>query len=159
MTGVVEVVRGRTEKTCIKSGGLRKEGCAVSLQGAPKPRLIIDFDKPGSPLQRQQTRCDYLFVAEAPTGPDWVVPMELKRGEMDASEVVGQLKAGARAAEQLVPSTLAVTFRPVAAFGGGITKAQRNALRAPRNKVPFHGVAEFVRLIRCGGKLIQGLGP
>ena len=157
MTGVVEAVRGRAEKTCIKSGGLRKEGCSVSLQDAPKPRLIIDFDKPGSPLARQQTRCDYLFVAQVPTEPGWVVPVELKRGEMDATEVVGQLKAGARASEQLVPGTIAVNFRPVAAVGGGIAKAQRNALRAPRNKVPFRGTAEFVRLIRCGGKLIQGL--
>ena len=46
-------------------GRLRKEGCKVSLNDAPEPRLIVDFDKPGSPLGQNQTRCDYLFVADS----------------------------------------------------------------------------------------------
>lgn len=159
MTGLVETVRGKVENTCVKSGGLRKEGCTVSLQGAPRPRLIIDFDKPGFPLERQEIRCDYLFVAEVSAKPAWLALLELKRGKMDASEVVGQLKAGARAAEQLLPNTMPVNFRPIAACGGGMTKSERKELRAKRNKVPFHGTAEAVRLIKCGGKLIQGLQP
>ena len=159
MTGLVETVRGKVENTCVRSGRLRREGCTVSLQGAPQLRLVIDFDKPGSPLERQQTRCDYLFVAEVPAKSGWLAPLELKRGKLDASEVVGQLRAGARAAEQLVPDTMPVNFRPIAAFGGGITKSERNELRANRNKVRFHGTAESVRLIKCGGKLTQGLLP
>ena len=159
MTGLVETVRGKVENTCVHSGRLRKEGCTASLQDAPQPRLIIDFDRPGSPLEGQQTRCDYLLVAEDPGKPSWVVPTELKKGQLDTSQVVGQLKAGARAAEQLVPDTTAVNFRPIAAYGGGITKSERKELRANRNKVRFHGTAESVRLIKCGGKLTQGLLP
>ena len=159
MTGVVGTVRKKVNCTCIENRGIKKKGCSVSLKDAPKPRLIIDFDKPGSPLGKNQKRCDYLLVAEVLTKPDWVAPLELKHGEMDASEAVGQLKAGARAAEQLVPNTMSVNFRPVVAFGGGIDKAERNALRNKRNRVWFHGMAESVRLIKCGEKLTKALGP
>ena len=159
MTGLVGTIRGKVNSTCIEYRGIKKEGCSVSLRDAPQPRLIIDFDKPGSPLGKHQTRNDYLFVAEVPTKPDWVVPLELKGGEMDASEVVGQLKAGARSAEQLVPNAMSVNFRPVVAFGGGIDKAERKVLRAKPNKVRFHGIAEPVRLIKCGDQLIKALGP
>ena len=157
MTGLVSTVRGKVNSSCIENRGMKKDGCSVSLKDAPQPRLIIDFDKPGSPLGRNQTRNDYLFVAEVSAKPDWVVPLELKGGEVDASEVVGQLKAGARAAEQLVPKAMSVNFRPIVAFGGGIDKAERNALRNKRNRVQFHGMAESVRLIKCGDQLIKAL--
>ena len=153
MKGLVETVRGKVESTCVINRGLRKEGCVVSLRDAPKPRLIIDFDKPGSPLGKHQTRCDYLFVAEVPNKLGWVVPLELKKGRLDASGVVGQLKAGASAAEELVPDTVTVNFRPVVASGGN--KAERAELRLVRNKVRFHGTAEYVRLLKCGDKLID----
>ena len=153
MTGVVETVRGKVENTCVISGRLKKEGCSVSLKDAPQPRLIIDFDKPGSPLGKNQTRCDYLFVAEVSSKPGWVVPIELKKGRLDASKAVEQLRAGASAAEQLVPNTVTVNFRPVVASGGN--KAERAELRAERNRVRFHGTAQPVRLIKCGDKLIE----
>ena len=159
MTGVVEMVRSMVENTCVISKGLRKEGCTVSLKDVPQSRLIIDFDKPGSPLGKNQARCDYLCVAEVAGKPGWVVPLELKRGGIDASKVVRQLNAGARAAKRLVPNTMKVNFRPVVAYGGGIHTAERNALRANHNKVQFHGTAEPVRLIKCRGQLIEGIKP
>ena len=50
MTGLVKAVAGMLDQRCMVSGRLKKEGCAVSLKDAPAPRLIVDFDKPGSPL-------------------------------------------------------------------------------------------------------------
>ena len=167
MTGLVGTVRGKVNNTCIGNRGIKKEGCSVSLKDAPQPRLIIDFDKPGAPLVNKPgarpgddpIHCDYLFVAEVSSKPGWVVPLELKnQKKMDASEVVGQLKAGARSAEQLVPNTMTVNFRPVVAFSGGIRKDERNALKANRNKVRFHGTTEPVRLIKCGDQLTKALG-
>ena len=159
MSGLVETVRKRVEKDCIKNRGLRKEGCSISLKDAPKPHLIIDFDLPGSPLGQRQTRCDYLFIADDTDISGWVVPLELKSGMMKASAVARQLNAGARVAEQLIPKQNTVNFRPVAAFGGGIHKAERNALKTERNKVQFHGTVEYVRLIKCEARLIQGIRP
>ena len=155
MTGLVEAVRKNVDESCVAIR-IEKDGCMISLNGAPKPRLIIDFDKPGSPLMQVQKRCDYLFVAEAPDNPGWVVPLELKSGSVDASEVVKQLQAGASTAEKLVPDKMAVKFRPVAAFRGGIHKAERNKLKS--NQVRFRQCSESVRLINCDAPLTKALG-
>ena len=158
MTGLVGMVRGKVNNTCIENRGIKKEGCSVSLKDAPQPRLVIDFDEQGSPLGKNQTRCDYLFVAEDHSKPGWVVPLELKKGQLDTSGIVRQLKAGAHAAEQLIPNTMAVNFRPVVAYGGGIHTAERNALKAKHNQVRFHGTVEPVRLIKCKEQLTKALG-
>ncbi len=155
MRRLVDTVRGKVKKTCLVSGGLKKEGCSVSLKDAPRRRLIVDFDKPGSPLSKKKSRCDYLYVAEDAGNSGWVAPMELKKGRLDASKAVKQLKAGARVAEKLVPDSESVNFRPVAASGGN--KAERVELRAKKNRVGFHGTSEVIRLIKCGERLMDAL--
>ena len=64
MSGLVQRVRARVDDRCIATR-IRKQGCSVSLDGAPAPRVIVDFDKLGSPLGPSDQRCDYLFVADA----------------------------------------------------------------------------------------------
>ena len=157
MTGLVENVRNTLDQRCLVNGGLKKRGCKVSIKGAPSPRLIVDFDKPGSPLGSHQTRCDYLFFAEDAEGLGWVAPLELKRGRLHADEVVRQLQAGACAAEELVSSNEPVTFRPVAASGRK-SKAERNKLKSKGSRVWFHGRAKAVKLISCGAPLAGALG-
>ena len=153
MTGLVDTVRGKVQNTCLISGRLKKEGCSVFLKDAPRRRLIVDFDKPGSPLHEKETRCDYLLLAEDADFSGWVVPIELKKGRLDASKAAKQLKAGAKIAEKLVPDSISVNFRPVAAVGG--SKAERVELRAKKNRVWFHGTSEIIRLIKCGERLID----
>ena len=155
MTGLVKAVRGKVDDACVTSGHLQKEGCAVKLRDAPFTRLIIDFDKPGSPLGQDQKRCDYLFVAEVTGKPGLVVPLELMRGKVEARKVVEQLQAGACAAERLVPSSLKISFHPVLAFGGGLHKSERTAMK---RKVVFHGYSKPIFLIRCGDQLTKALG-
>ena len=157
MTGLVENVRDTLDQRCLVNGGLKKRGCKVSIKGAPSPRVIVDFDKPGSPLGSHQPRCDYLFVAEDAEGLGWVAPLELKRGRLHADEVVRQLQAGACAAEEFVPSNEPVTFCPVAASGRR-SKAERNKLKSKGSRVRFHGRAKAVKLISCGGPLAGALG-
>ena len=101
MTHLVNRARNAISRRCI-GHRLRKKGCTISLAGAPAPRLIIDFDKPGSPLRSFSTRCDYLFIAKGEDNCGWVAPLELKRGRLDAAKVVGQLQEGACAAERLI---------------------------------------------------------
>ena len=155
MTGLVAAVRKKVDDACVTNGRLQKEGCSVKLRDAPPTRLIIDFDRPGSPLGPDQKRCDYLFVAAVTGKLGWVVPLELMSGRVDASKVVGQLQAGACAAEQLVPSNLTISFHPVLASGGGMHKSERTAMR---KKVVFRGYSEPIRRIRCGDQLTKALG-
>ena len=98
MSGLAARIRANVDGRCIATR-IRKDGCSVSLNGVPSDRLIVDLDKPGSPLGQADARCDYLFVAEDGAGAGWVAPMELTRGRCVASKFVRQLRAGASAAD------------------------------------------------------------
>ena len=158
MIGLVKTACAALDQRCLVSGTLNKNGCKIPMQGTPGPHLIVDFDKPGSPLAPNQTRCDYLYVAEDAGGPGWVAPLELQRGCLHATKVVRQLQAGATAAEGFVPSNEPVRFRPFAAYGRS-HKAERNKLKRKNSHIRFHGRAEAVRLISCGNPLAQVLFP
>ena len=155
MTTLVDQVRGKLDDHCIVQR-MKKQGCKVSLEGAPQPRLIVDFDKPGSPLPACSTRCDYLLVAECERARGWVAVLELKRGQLRPSQVVGQLQAGAYAAERIVPRDFVspsetFRFRPVA-VAKSVPKYARVQLKKADN-IRFHGHREPVRLMSCGGTL------
>ena len=152
MTELLDAVRNQVFPKCLTERCSRP-GCPVPLTNAPSPRLIIDFDKPGSPLSERETRCDFLFIAEEGNNPGWVAPLELKGGRVDVSEAIKQLQAGASVAEALVSQDLKVNFRPIIA-SGNIPKAERAALK---RTIRFHGNSMPVRRIRCGAPLIQGL--
>ncbi len=152
MTGLVDAVREKVSPKCL-SRKCSRPGCSVPLKDAPNPRLIIDFDKPDSPLGERDTSCDFLFIAEGDDESAWVAPLELKSGGIDASEVIKQLQAGARAAEKLVCRNLPVNFRPIVA-SGNLPKAERTAIK---RTIRFHRDSMPVRRIRCGAPLTQAL--
>ena len=142
-----------------KTGGpIRKNGCHVPLHDSPTRRLIVDIDKSGSRLSGHQVRCDYLFIADGQGHDGWVVPMELKRGALDAEKVYRQLKAGAVLAEKIVPRRAKIRFRPTAAYGS-IRIADRNKLKTARYSIKYRGVHETIRLLKCGTPLISILRP
>lgn len=157
MTGLVEAVRRKIDDSCIEGGSLQRKDCEISLEDAPQPRVVIDFDKPGSPLGKRQVRCEYLFVADRAGGGGWVVPMEFKSSRMKVSKVAKQLQAGAGAAEKLVPKERRMTLCPVAVLHEGINKWQRQDLRRPDNAVQFRGCREPVRVLLCGALLTDVL--
>ena len=155
MTGLVKKARKKLDDTrCLVSGRLRKDGCSVSMTDVAAPRLIIDLDRPGSPLGPNATRCDYLLIVDGKDGPGWVAPLELKRGRLHAGKVVRQLQAGAAAAESLIGSEDQTKFRPIAACGNA-PKAERNELRKTINRIRLHGRTEAIRLVTCGDRLVQ----
>ena len=158
MTELVATVRGGLNGSCLIVGGLNKNGCKISMENAPRPRVVVDFDRPGSPLASHELRCDYLFIAEGGAGRGWVAPLELKKGRLHAGEAVRQLRAGARAAERLVPPGEEISLRPIAAVGA-MPKAERRRLRNADNRVEFRGRMEEVRLMRCGEPLVRALCP
>ena len=158
MTGLVEAVRRKIEDSCIEDGALRRKDCEISLEDAPRPRIVIDFDKPGSPLGESRKRCEYLFVGDRDGGGGWVVPMEFKSSRMNVSRVAEQLRAGARVAERLVPKQSPISFRPVAVIYESVNKKQRRDLKEARNAVRYRGYREPVRVLQCGGLLTEVLG-
>ena len=71
---LVKAVRRELSSRCLVSGGLNKKGCKVLLRGTPRSYAVVDFDKPGSPLGPEDSRCDYLYVADGKDDTGWVVP-------------------------------------------------------------------------------------
>ena len=150
----MEAVRPKVGDGCLDRK-CKRPGCRVSLKGVPQPHLIIDFDEPDSPLGKSQTRCDYLFVADGNRNGGWVVPLELKRGRYDAGEVVKQLEAGGKVAEDIVPGKTKVRFRPVLVFGRAPHPAEILELR--RSKIRFRGSEKRIESMKCGGGLREKL--
>ena len=84
MNDLVARVREQLDQQCLEGREtLRKQKCEVSLAEMPRVRVVADLDRPGSPLGKHDTRCDYLVFAEEGGGKSWkgwVVPLELKAG-------------------------------------------------------------------------------
>ena len=151
---LLEKIRDEFEpKGCIVKR-LKKDGCKVGMTGVPKDKVVIDFDKPGSPLSENEKRCDYFVFVEERNPLDWVMVLELKRGKLHANEVVKQLQASASVAEKIVPSSHKIQFRPIA-VSRGISRRERNHLK--NKSITFHKHSEAVRLMSCGTPLAEVL--
>ena len=154
MANLVRRIRENLPDECFVTGRLRKKGCSVSLRNAPTPSITIDMDNKKAPVRQSETKCDYIFIG----GSDDVllIPLELKKGELDASDIVKQLQAGANiAAARIIPKRAQVQFRPVAFCGGKFRKVETR--RLSQSKIRFRGKHFDIKLSRCGSPLINAL--
>ena len=138
-----------------------KEGCRVSmanLQSKPVNRVVLDVDL-AFPTDRAKTnQCDLILFHIDDTQNDLVVaPMELKRGDVDASEAVAQLQAGARIVDNCTPDDVDMNLVFVLVHGGSMHRSQRNRLRTSR--IRFRGTEFPINTTRCGyeGNLAEAL--
>ena len=152
MANLVGRIKDSLPDGCIASGRLRKEGCSVSLKNAPTPSVTIDMDKRQAPVGGNETKCDYIFIG----GCDdvYLVPLELKRGKLDASDVVKQLQAGANIADLIISRREQVQFLPVAVCGR-FHRADRNRLSKSSSNIRFKGKQFNVSILRCDQPLVD----
>ena len=152
MTDAIEGIRREFRSTCLVNS-LERGDCTISLDGVPEPRLVVDLDLPGSPLNQSAVRCDHLLFAGGSASAILVAPVEFKG--VWRRKIPDQLQAGAGVAEARVPSGTNVRFRPVAALRRFKPKgAQHDA----RRMVTFRGRAEPVRVVLCGDRLAKAVG-
>ena len=144
-----------------KATSYTREGCRVSmanLQSKPVNRVVLDVDL-AFPTDRAKTnQCDLiLFHIDDAQNDLVVVPMELKGGDVDASEAVAQLREGARIIDRHVPNDVEMNLVLVLVHGGSMHRSQRNRLRTSR--VRFRGEEFPINTARCGhqGNLAQAL--
>ena len=154
MADLVERIRENLPNECLAKGKYRKKGCSVSLQKAPVPFIMIDMDKPQAPVKQNDTKCDYIFIGGSSNV--FLVPLELKRGKLDASDVVRQLQAGANIADnRIIPKRESVQLLPVAICGGKFHRAEIR--RLSQHKIRFRGKPSNVQLLKCGDPLTKAL--
>ncbi len=138
-----------------------KEGCRVSmanLQSKPANRVVLDVDLAFPTDQADTNQCDLiLFHIDDVQNGLVAVPMELKRGDVDASEAVAQLQDGARIVDRCTPNDVEMNLVLVLVHGGSIHRSQRNRLRTAR--IRFRGAEFPINTARCGhqGNLAQAL--
>ena len=150
MCDLMERLKGEIPKRAIVNK-CAKEGCEVSLRNAPSPHLVINVDAPFFGLENE-SHCDFLFISCDCAGEDnWGVPLELKRGSPNATEMINQLKAGSGFAQDRIPAKHKTRFLPVGVYGGRLHTSQRDRLRKAR--ISFRGKKYEIELVRCGTPL------
>ena len=135
-----------------------KEGCRVSMENIPTNRIVLDVDLAFPTGRTGTNQCDFvLFYIDAAQNNLIGVPMELKRGDVNASEAVAQLQEGARIVDNCTPNNFDVNLVLVLVHGGSMHRSQRNRLRTSR--IRFRGEEFSINTARCGhqGNLAQVL--
>ena len=134
------------------------EGCRVSMANIPTNRIVLDVDLAFPTGRAGINQCDFvLFYIDAAQNNLIGVPMELKRGDVNASEAVAQLQEGARIVDNCTPNDVEVNLILVLVHGGSMHRSQRNRLRTSR--IRFRGEEFPINTARCGhqGNLAQAL--
>lgn len=152
MSGLGDIIsrlRGRVPPESVVTS-LSKSGCRVRLDRLIGDRLIIDVDKI---VADGKEKCDYLLFGNQPL----VAPIELKRGEVGATEARRQLQAGADLANELVrPTSLRCDLKPIV-FSKKVNKAERDQLKRRSHFVHYRGKVEEIRLANCDTSLVDAL--
>ena len=136
-----------------------RDGCRVYMTGVPSSRVIVDIERVFARRRMAGRRCDFVLFLQTAGDVLVIVPVELKSGDADASQVAEQLQAGAEFVAGIVSNTPAPTFRPVLFHGQGLHPKQRKVLN--RAKVRIQGVDFSIKTARCGqpGNLARVLSP
>ena len=151
------------EEICQQIGNKRatshtKEGCRISMANLPSERVVLDVDL-AFPTDRANTnQCDFiLFYIDSAQNSIVGVPMELKGGNVNASEAVAQLREGARLVDDFAPSDIRINLVLVLVHGDRIHKAQYERLRTSR--IRFRGEDFPINTTKCSyqGNLAQAL--
>ena len=148
MTGLLRAVRAEVPGTCILEEGAKRTGAVSCLKTRPG---LIWSSTLTKKVPRSAGSRDVATTFSSRTATR--APVELKRGSFRAGEVVEQLRAGAAAAEKIVPENLTVSFCPVVV--GSAHKEEMYKLR--KKGVSFRGRRKTVRSVRCGGRFTAKL--
>lgn len=135
----------------------RREGCRVYLEDVPYPRVSVDTDLAFPSHGIGGNRCDLILFLFETDQTLLTIPLELKGGNVDASESHEQLQQGANFADSLALQALESTCNPILVHGKRIHPKQRKTLN--RLKVNFRGSKLTIKLARCNrpGNLAQAI--
>ena len=135
---------------------LRSRGsCGVNMTRAPSPRVVIDADRAFPAHGMMGKRCDYIiFFFDTAQNCLVAVLIELKGGDVKASDVSEQLQAGASFAERFTLGATETVCLP-RLFHKGIHRKER--LQLQRASVHFRGEDSPIKTAHCGSPLIRTL--
>ena len=151
---VAERVRSQIDPRCVATKCAR-DGCSLSLLGIPRTHLVVDMDSSASPAAQDKSRPDYWFIGTiSASGPEYAAVIELKRGDVDTSDTVKQLNAGAALAQKYILPSDEIRFLPVL-IHGRLHPEQMRKLKNPANGILFRGKRVLIRRAKCQGSLLR----
>ena len=156
---ILEGIRDRIGRENLFGGNSFRRGrCSTDLTGVSEnDRVVVDLDKVFPSGQQGENQCECVLFYFDDAENFVVVPIELKGGSnVDASEAVKQLKAGAAFAIDYTPRSVKSVCYPVL-FHNGISRAEVRQLNKSQSRVPFQGKSFEIKTTRCGGKLVDVL--
>lgn len=125
------------------------KGCRVDMTDVPRERIVVDVERVFRVNQRKGRRCDrMLFYADLASSTLVVVLIELKSGNVNATDVFQQLQGGAKFADEVIPRNIETTCIPVVFHGKRIHDAQLPKLK--RAEIRFRRQTFPIRKSRCG---------
>ena len=126
----------------------RSQGCRGSLEKIPDQRVLVHVDNAFEAHRIEGKRCDYLlFFCKVDDDSLVAVPIELKGGSVDASDVREQLQGGADFINSLALQGAKALCRPVLIHQRSLHPKERNELN--RHKIRFQGRPRTIRTAGC----------
>ena len=127
------------------------EGCRVDMANLPSDRVVINIEREFESRNMTEKRCDrLLFFIDTAENNFVAVPIELKSGKAEQSEVTEKLQNSLNFAADIIPRTRALTivYRPILFEGRGIKWI--NPRGTKQLNVNFRGSNLRIRRGRCG---------
>lgn len=153
MSALVDAVRAHVPQHC-RAARCRKQSVSARLDGLPAQRVLVDLDCDDLDIPPEMQRCDFILACD----DNLLAPVELKKGDVERTQVARQLNGGSQIADQWLPrdDSLRVRFRPVVVYRGKFNRAQRRKTKAAE-RVMFRGQPYEIKPIRSGSPLAKAL--
>ena len=149
-------VRKAVDGSCI-TNRIRERSCRLKEERISIDSVNLDLNKPLSPAEPNVSHCDYIFLGRiSDDNREWIAPIELKSGKIEAGEAGRQLQGGADVAHRIVPKETEFVFKAIAAANKFPPKIRQD-LRKSENKVVFRGVSYVIETVSCGSSLFDAL--
>lgn len=149
LSDVLAEIQMRVDKDSL-TDSCSGEGCDVDMTDIPDERVIILVEHEFELREMEGRRCDRLLFFSTVDNILFIVPIELKSGNIRASRGTGQLLGGVELAEHLVPEANDFETRclPVLFSGNVIHPEQRKRLNQRSGN--FRNQFFKFRTARCG---------
>ena len=151
MNKVLDDIRARVVDKASLINSCGGEGCQVDMTNIPSDRVVIHVEREFNSLKKAGKRCDrLLFFIDAAGNNLVAVPIELKSGKAEQSEVTEKLKNSLDFAANIAsgPKTLTTVYRPILFHGRGIKWI--NPKGTTQLNVYFRGKNLRILIGRCG---------
>ena len=130
------------------------EGCQVYLTGIPRQKIVIDVEKEFDARGDNRKRCDRMLFYDNDAKKTFIaVPIELKSGKAEESDVREKLENSLKFAATIAPTrkeSAETVYVPVLFHGRGINWT--NPRSRQQFTVNFQGKTLTVLTGRCGRK-------